>query len=214
MLKSFDETKSDGTDIVIYISDCDPRLEEYKVTLKDRNYIVGKRLPTSHVFNYCAEKFPDYQYYGEVADDHIYITKNWDDILIKEIEAHGGWGIAWGWGMIHPREARLPQAVVMSANVVRALGFFSHPSITHAYNDRFMQDLMETLNMAYYRPDVIVEHRHVLNNKAQMDDNYRWVLSSETLEIGKKQYELWRATEMQNDIERVRKARNENRLSN
>jgi len=214
MLKSFNETKSEGTDIVVYISECDPRLEEYKKTLKDVNHIIGKRLPISHVYNYCSSLFPDYQYYGEVCDDHIYITNNWDDILIKEIEKNGGWGCAFGWGMIHPKEVNLPQAAIISGNIIKALGFFSTPLITSAYNDRFAQDLFGALGCLYYRPDVIVEHRHVLNNKAQMDDNYRWVLSSETLEIGKKQYELWRATEMQNDIGRIRKAINENRLSN
>jgi len=206
MLMSFDETKSEGTDLVIYLSHCDPRLEEYKVSLAGRNYIVGDRLPISGVYNYCSSKYPDYQYYGEVCDDHIYRTKGWDRILIDEIESHGGWGMAWGWGQIHAREVRLPQAVVMSGNLVKALGFFSTPIITSAYNDRFAIDLCDALNCGFYRPDVIVEHKHALNGKAPMDDNYRWVLSSETLDKGKKQYEEWRNFYMADDIARVRKA--------
>lgn len=207
MLRSFDNTKSEGTDIVIYVSDCDPRLEEYKNVLRDRNLIVGKRLPISHVYNYCVRQYPDYQYYGEVCDDHVYHTKGWDDILIGEIASNGGWGMAWGWGQIHPREVRLPQAAIMSGNLVRALGFFSTPVITSAYNDRFAIDLCDALNCGFYRPDVIVEHKHVLNNKAPMDDNYRWVLSQDTLETGKKQYEDWRTNHMASDIDRVSKFR-------
>jgi hypothetical protein len=113
MLRSFDETKSEGTDIIIYISDCDPRLEEYKVALEGRRYEIGKRLFPSAVCNYLARKYPDYLYYADVADDHIYRTKNWDKILIDEIESHGGWGVSFGWGMIHPKEARLPQASII-----------------------------------------------------------------------------------------------------
>jgi len=210
MLKSFDETKSEGTDLVIYISECDPRLEEYKVALKDRRYIIGKRLPISHVYNYCSAQFPEYQYYGEVCDDHVYRTKGWDNILIDEIERNGGWGMAWGWGQIHPIEVRLPQAVVMSGNLVKALGFFSTPVITSAYNDRFAIDLCDALKCGFYRPDVIVEHQHVLNERAKMDDNYRWVLSGETLEIGKKQYEEWRLKYMTDDIRRVCESRGVN----
>jgi len=207
MLKSFDETKSEGTDIIIYLSDCDPRLEEYKIALKDRNYEIGKRLPISGVYNHCVRKNPNYKYYGEVCDDHVYRTKGWDRILIDEIENNGGWGMAWGWGQIHPKEVRLPQAAIMSGNLVKALGFFSTPIITSAYNDRFAIDLCDALKCGFYRPDVIIEHQHVLNDKAKMDDNYRWVLSQETLETGRKQYELWRSTEMNNDIERVKSAK-------
>jgi len=207
MLKSFDETKSEGTDLIIYLSDCDPRLEEYKKVLEGRRYEIGKRLPISWVYNHCVRKYPDYQYYGEVCDDHVYRTKGWDNILIREIEDNGGWGMAWGWGQIHPREVRLPQAAIMSGNLVRALGFFSTPVITSAYNDRFAIDLCDKLNCGFYRPDVIIEHKHVLNNKAPMDDNYRWVLSQETLETGKKQYEDWRANYMEQDIDRVTRFR-------
>ena len=205
MLKSFDETKSEGTDMVIYIADDDPRLEEYKIALKDRNYEIGKRLPTSHVYNYLSEKYTDYKYYGDVADDHIYHTKGWDKILTDEIESHGGWGVSFGWGMIRPKEARLPQASIMSGNMVKALGYMSTPLITHAYNDRFLQDLTEALGILYPRPDVVIEHQHVLNSKAQMDDNYRWVLSQETLETGKQQYEMWRRDKMQEDINKIKK---------
>ena len=208
MLRSFDETKSEGTDIVIYISDCDPRLEEYRVSLSGRNYIVGKRISQTEVYNLVSSKYPEYQYYADVADDHIYRTKGWDSILIDEIESRGGWGVAFGWGMIHPQDCRLPQASIVSGNIVKALGHMYEPSITHAYTDRFLQDLAEELGMLYPRPDVIVEHMHVLNDKGKMDENYSWVLSQETLEIGKKQYETWRANKMQSDIQKVRDAKN------
>ena len=212
MLKSFDETKSDFTDMVIYISHDDPRLEEYKVALKDRNYIIGDRLPVSHVYNFCAAKYPDYEYYGEVCDDHVYRTKYWDKIFIDEIEKHGGWGMAWGWGTIHLKATRLPSAMVMSGNIVRALGFFSTPVITKAYNDRFALDLADALNFGFYLPDVVVEHRHVLNSKAPMDDNYKWVLSQETMEIGKQQYNEWREKYMADDIRRVRESRDADKV--
>lgn len=207
MLKSFDETKSEGTDMVIYVSECDPRLEEYKKNLVGRNLEIGKRLPISWVYNYCATKYPDYKYYGEVCDDHVYLTKGWDKLFIDKIEHENyGWGIAFGWGMIHPRDVRLPQAMIMSGNIVKTLGYFSTPIITSAYNDRYAQDLGDGCGFLYYMPEVIVEHRHVLNNKAQMDDNYRWVLSSEALELGKKQYEHWRNNFMQENISRVKEA--------
>jgi hypothetical protein len=205
MLRSFDETKSEGTDIIIYISDCDPRLEEYKVALEGRRYEIGKRLFPSAVCNYLARKYPDYLYYADVADDHIYRTKNWDKILIDEIESHGGWGVSFGWGMIHPKEARLPQASIISGNIVRLLNYMTPPAITHAYNDNALQDLAETLGILYPRPDVVIEHQHFLNGKGTMDDNYRWVLSQETLEIGKKQYEFWRNYGMQDEIARIKR---------
>jgi hypothetical protein len=212
MLKSFDETKSEGTDLVIYISECDPRLEEYKVTLAGRNYIVGKRIPVAHVYNYCFEKYPDYKYYGEVCDDHVYKTKGWDTIFIDEIEKHGGWGMSWGTGLIHPVSTVLPQAMVMSGNMVRALGYFTTPLLYAAWNDQFARELGEALNCLYYRPDVIVEHVHVLNGKAPMDENYKWTLSPEVQEIGRVQYNKWLVEEKQNDIDRINKAKAEGKI--
>ena len=203
MLKSFDETKSEGTELVIYVSECDPRLEEYKVSLEGRNYIIDKKIPVSHVYNYCVKRFPDYKYYGEVCDDHIYRTKGWDKILTDEIEKNGGWGIAWGQGLIHPQDVRLPQAAIISGNIVRAQGFFSSPYFTCAWNDQAVKTIGEALNCLYYRPDVVVEHVHCLNGKAPMDDNYRWTLSQEVQEIGRNQFEYWKKYELQNDVKRI-----------
>lgn len=204
MLRSFDETKSEGTDIVIYTSKCDPALEEYKKALVGRHHFIGDRIPQGHVCNKICNDIPYYDFYGEVNDDHVFRTPGWDKILIDEIESHGGWGISWGWGMIHPVETRLPQAVIVSGNCIKTLGYFFHPCITHAYVDRMLSDLYETLGMAYYRPDVVIEHQHALNNPSLMDDNYRYVLSGETLEIGKKQYEFWRNNFMESDVESLR----------
>lgn len=207
MLDSFDRTRSDGTDIVIYTSHDDPTLEGYKSVLNGRNLVIGDRIPQGHVCNKMCEMFPNYDYYQEVNDDHFYITPNWDKILIEEIEKNGGWGISWGWGMIHPKETRLPQAVVISGNCVKALGHFFNPIVTHAYVDRIIIDLFEALGMAYYRPDVVIEHQHALNGKGEMDDNYRHVLSGETLEIGRKQYEEWRNNIMPIEIEKIKRAK-------
>jgi hypothetical protein len=203
MLKSFDETKSEGTDIAIMINDDDPSLDSYKEVLKDRQYEICKKAPISAEVNYMVNKHPDYEYYADVADDHIYRTKGWDRILIEEIESKGGWGVAFGWGMIHPKEARLPQAAVVSGNIVRALGNMYDPGIHHTYTDNYLQDIAEKLGILFPRPDVVIEHMHALNGKAEMDDNYRWVLSQEALALGKEQYTNWKRDGFMRDVDKI-----------
>ena len=55
MLASYDATKSPWNDMVIYVADDDPRLEDYKEVLKDRNLIIGRRRTYAEVNNYKKE---------------------------------------------------------------------------------------------------------------------------------------------------------------
>jgi hypothetical protein len=96
MLESFYATRSIA-EIVVYISDDDPQLEENKKVLKDIPHIIGPRRTLVKALNYIAcELYPGIEYYQEINDDHVYHTKSWDEALIGVIEAGNGWGISCG----------------------------------------------------------------------------------------------------------------------
>jgi hypothetical protein len=211
MLESFDGTQSGKVELIIYIADDDPCLEDYRLALKNRQFIIGPRIPLVQVLNRIACKdYPGFEYYQEVNDDHVYRTQLWDKFLIKEIEEKGkGWGLACGNDLMtnEPWEiARHPSAAIISGNIVRTLGHFVWPELDHLGTDTYLRDIAEGIGAYYRRADIVIEHRHWLKGVA-MDDNYRWVYSQDQW---RKSYQVltdWKSNHATKEIDKIKQAR-------
>jgi hypothetical protein len=202
MLESFYGSKKADNTMIVYVAEDDPKLEEYK---KFKEVVIGPRLTIGKVFNKLSSDLPDYDYYGEINDDHLYKTIGWDEAFIDELEFNSGWGIISGWDMLHPKKFRMPSGIVMSGNIIKTLGYMVTPHIEHTYIDNYFMTIGRFVGY-YYRPDILIEHRHVLVKKAEMDDNYKWVLSPETMDVGKKGYDKYIAEDFKNDIDKLSEA--------
>jgi hypothetical protein len=211
MLKSFDDTKSPGTEIVIYVADEDPQLKQYIKILEGRHFMVGRRRYLVEIFNYIScSLYSDVDYYGEVNDDHIYRTKDWDNILINTIKEKGkGWGIACGSDLINNDWYRFrhPSACIISGNIIRALGYFVYPKLMHLYTDVFLRDIGEGIDSLFYVPEVIIEHMHGNVGKADLDENYKWIYSNEHHTISRQIYLEWCEQQRLIDINKIIKAK-------
>ena len=213
MLKSFDKTKSEGTDMVIYVADNDTRIDEYKVVLSGRNVIYGPdRGCLVEVLNYLVLLYPDYEYYSEVNDDHVYITKGWDEKLMKAIEDKGGWGVACGNDLVTKDwyHMRHPSATMISGKIIRALGYFTWPKLKHFASDDYHRDLGEGINALIHLPEVIIEHRcwHAAG-KAENDEVYEAVYSDEAFNYGNDVYRDWKNGPGVNEINRLKEVMKE-----
>lgn len=212
MLGSWDATHKGEADIIIYLSKDDPRLKEYLKLLHTCpvGYVIDDRRTLVEALNFCFDEYPDYQYYHEINDDHVYHTPGWDNILINAIELQGqGWGIACGRDMLHDanwQQGRLPSAMVMSGNIARILGYIAYPEFRHTYIDDYFRDLAEGINRLFYCPEVLIEHRHFLSGKAENDDNYRWVMSPGEMQYGSMVYHEWLRKHKDIDIAALKKA--------
>jgi len=125
MLKSFDETKSEGTEIVLYIWEDDPKVEEYRKKLEGRNVIYGPKRFMGEVLNYIStEVYPNVPYYQNINDDHYYVVKGWDKMMIGVLDDNNGWGVSYckGKGGIHN-----PNAEIISGKIIRAIGYYIYP---------------------------------------------------------------------------------------
>lgn len=203
MFESWETTRSDWNDLVVYVADDDPRLEDYKRVCSGKNLklVIGKRLTKVGVDNYITtELYPDYEYYSEINDDHIYHTKYWDKILVEEIERRGGWGFACG------NKEGLPSGMVISGNIIRTLGYQTTPLLEQTYGDNYHLELGEALGLFYRVEGVDIEHRHHIFGKADLDDNYRAVLSQEALSRGLAGLNEWREKYKQRDIDKIKRA--------
>jgi hypothetical protein len=63
----------------------------------------------------------------------------------------------------------------MQSRMIKALGFMAPPAMRHLYLDNFWKELGEAVGGLVYLPDVIIEHLHPVNGKAEWDERYRAV---------------------------------------
>lgn len=140
-----------------------------KVVLADRKGMNG-------TLNHWAKWFaPDYDYITFMGDDHLPKTPGWDSKLAEAIGERPG--MAYGNDLLQGEN--LPTAVCMSASIVQAIGYMAPPALKHLFMDNFWLAIGDRLENKNYLPDVIIEHLHYINGKAEHDARYADVNNAE-----------------------------------
>ena len=111
-----------------------------------------------------------YRALASLGDDHIPRTPGWDTLLLAAIDAMGGTGIAYGDDGIFGQG--LPTAPVISADIVKALGWMCLPACRHMAVDLAWKDIGLGAGCLAWVPEVTVEHVHPAAGKAQWDATY------------------------------------------
>lgn len=179
MLESFRETHSPGTDLVIYLDNDDPRLNEY-----DNNNMVyiGQRMHVAQIHNHLVNAHPGYDFYMPVNDDITFKTKGWDRILSDTINNKGnGWGIAYGddsTGNASSNKFNLPipSFGMISSNIIKTLGHMYPLELKMMFGDTFLLDLGRAIGKLFYCPEVILKHTppgYVLNDHREGSHFYK-----------------------------------------
>lgn len=133
---------------------------------------------------------------GFMGDDHRVRTPGWDLTLMET----AGTGLAYGNDLL--QRSLLPTAIVMHADIVRALGRMAPPTLWHMYCDDYWLALGRAGNGhgvgITYRDDVVIEHLHPAAGKAQMDDSYNRTNSPQQFEADR---EAWRQFVLDGGVE-------------
>lgn len=173
------------TDLAVAIDDDDPRFDDYKnLGLPDLQH--GPRSSLTELTNKIAlERMGDYRFLASLGDDHVPRTKGWDRDLTGEIMAMGGTGFAYANGS----RWVIPEAIVASSDIVRALGWLANPRMGHYKIDDTWLELGLAARCIAYRHDVLVEHMQfgipydpldpAKGYKAVRDDTYSDALTPE-----------------------------------
>lgn len=149
----------------------------------------------------------DSAYLGSFGDDHVPMTDGWDAMLITAIEHDSG-----GIGMSYPDDrlrTDIPEAVVISTPIVRALGWMANPACDHWYIDNTWGDLGRGAGCLTFCRHVIVEHlrpeKWTRLREVPWDDTYReaW----KRLDQDGNAYRRWRLTGMRRDIDTIKELR-------
>lgn len=143
-----------------------------------------------------------FTYIGFMGDDHRPRTPRWDFRLMEA----AGRGIAYGNDLNMGR--KLPTAVVMHADIVRALGFMAPPVLGHLYVDNYWLELGRLLGELTYLDDVVIEHMHPTVGKGQDDEQYRRVNAPEQFKVDGDAWRQYRALgHLVEDVDRIRRYR-------
>lgn len=127
--------------------------------------------------NYAARRYAElYEAVGFMGDDHLPRTTGWDSAVMDALDSLEP-RIVYGNDLL--QGPNLPTAVFMQSRMIKSLGFMAPREMQHLYLDNFWKALGEHLNGLTYLPDVIIEHLHPVNGKAEWDERYRAVNAAE-----------------------------------
>ena len=99
----------------------------------------------------------EYPFLASFGDDMVPRTPGWDLALCRAITDMGGTGFSYPFDGV--RED-IPEAVVLSSDIVAALGWMCEPSLKHWYPDNVWADLGRGAGCIRHLRAVAVDHIH------------------------------------------------------
>lgn len=177
LIESFGETRTNA-ELLICVDDDDETLDGYKAIPRPpwAMLVIGPRLRLGPTLNlYATRLMEDHDEIGFMGDDHRPRTAGWDR---RFREAIGRVGITYGNDLI--QGPNIPTAVMMSSNIIKAIGYMVPRVLVHMYLDNFWKDLgmglaNHGIGKLTYLGDVVIEHMHPIAGKAEWDEQYKEV---------------------------------------
>lgn len=200
MLDSFYKTKSEGSEIIIYLHEDDPFLNDYLPVVKDQNYILDVHRMLCKAMNHIAFNiYPKIPYYQTIVDDHIYKTVGWDNMLINALHEKTN-----DLGFVCPADGinnndwykyEHPSAEVYSWKFISTVGYIYPKDFDAFGSDLYMKDIAKAINALTHVPEVLIEHLWYAGCGKNPDINIQEGYSSKSQQHGLQVYNEWIKTE-------------------
>jgi len=164
-------------------------------------YEINPRVRMIPTLNQIATKYANqYKCIAFFGDDHIIKTK-WESKFLQFFEENNNIGIAYGNDLL--QGAKLPTAVCLTSNIINQLGFMVPNFLIHMYADNFWLDLGNSCQIIKYFDDVVFEHIHPDNGKAERDSQY--VDAASVAYIDQQKYmDYRRGFDFLNDVNKIK----------
>ncbi len=184
----------------------DPKLEANIKAAAGHRYTIRPRMGLAAWTNELAMRHierDDAQALASIGDDHVPVTHGWDTMLLERLPPGGG--------ITYPDDQRrsdIPEAAVISAAVVRALGWMAHPSMHHWFIDKVWADLGRMAGCLVYCRDVLVRHEHPTLPRYRGRHDQTYADAAVYLDADFAAYQRWRLARdgMRADVGKVRRA--------
>lgn len=183
LAQAFRETDALNAVPVFVADEDDPELPGYELLLDDGK--IPRLMIQGHsrgrglcgALNYAALRYAEvYEAIGFMGDDHLPRTTGWDDRVIDALDSLEP-RVVYGNDLL--QGPALPTAVFMQSRMIRAMEMMAPRCMQHLYLDNFWKALGEQLGGLVYLPDVVIEHLHPVNGKAEWDERYAVVNAPE-----------------------------------
>jgi len=208
LLDSVHETSRLKTHLHVAVDDDDEKQPQYRAVM-DHAGAEGDVLEVGPRKGLCAwtnevalKRAADYPFLASFGDDMVPRTPGWDKALCRGIERMGGTGIVYPWD--GTRED-IPEACVLSSDIVAALGWMCEPSLSHWYPDNVWADLGRGAGCLRHLRAIAVDHLNVAAGQAKPDATARD--NGRSLDADRDAYYDWRRNRMAGDIETIVKLR-------
>jgi hypothetical protein len=177
-------------DVLYAVDDDDDRAMEY-LRLSGPlgvKFAVGPRLRMVGTLNFHAlREAANYDVIGFMGDDHLPRTDSWDTLIMEQFT--GGPVVVYGDDLL--QGPNLATAVFLPSRMVRAMGYFAPPCLTHLYADNAWMEIGRATAYTYL-PGVVIEHMHPVAGKAAWDDRYAEVNAPELDAADRDAFHHWR----------------------
>ena len=190
--------------LLVCVDNDDPELAAYEALSTDLDFdlVVGAPSRIGPILNaICPVVADEVDVVGFMGDDHLPRTEGWDARLE---EAAGRWGVSYGNDLLQGE--RLATAVFIGSGIVSTLGYFVPPGLKHLYFESPWMAWGRAVDRLTYLDDVVIEHLHFVNGKAEADALYADVNSNAMYAHDGARWAQYEAGELPRDVARLREA--------
>jgi hypothetical protein len=204
MLDAVHATSRIAAHLHVAVDEDDPELPRYEHVMRqaggnDDVLEAGARRGLCSWTNEVAvRRAGEYPFLASLGDDMVPRTPGWDRALTRAVTDMGGTGFSYPWD--GTRED-IPEAVVLSSDIVTALGWMCEPSLSHWYPDQVWADLGRGAGCLRHCRAVAVDHAHPATGQARADATTRD--NGRSLDADRDAYWNWRRTRMAADVAAV-----------
>lgn len=154
MIDSALATAATEIEILLYLNDDDPMLEQYKDLIDVKHYQIGTDRSPAYSWNLLAD-YASCDVLFLMGDDGEFITQDWDLKILKAFDQYPD-KIACVYPMNGAVSKHKNPHFCLHKNWISALGYFVPPHFWHWYVDTWTAKLSQRLNRYCCLEDVLV----------------------------------------------------------
>jgi len=155
MIESAISTASSPIEIILYLNEDDPALEQYKSSIDSKYYQIGPDRSPCYSWNLLADQAKN-DILFLMGDDAEFVTKHWDLKIINAFNQYPD-KIACVYPVNGAVSKKKNPHFCLHKNWVRTLGYFVPPQFWHWYVDTWTARIAQKLDRYCLLTDVLVQ---------------------------------------------------------
>lgn len=190
-IQSINETKEGEVEVLTYVDDDDDSYESWT--------IKGPRFERAKMFKALIGK-AQFDFFYMVGDDTVFKTKGWD-VKMREAIPEDQIGVVFGmdgW-------KNVPGHLMFTRKLYELTGAFPD-EFEHFGPDTYLSDVAQGVGRLIHLRDVLIEHHHHRNGKAENDDTYSHPRQSMMNQRDERRLVQFRSGRMNEDIKKLKEA--------